>query len=74
MLINITAEQVKQAKAAIKECQKIIDEYNAQQKQIANAKQKEREDNCGEHYFIPTNAKWQSAGQMQCCHCGKIID
>jgi hypothetical protein len=27
-----------------------------------------------DHYYIPTNAKWQSATQRQCCHCGHIID
>lgn len=27
-----------------------------------------------DHYYIPTNAKWQSAIQMKCCHCGNIIN
>lgn len=27
-----------------------------------------------DHHYIPTNAKWQSATQRQCCHCGDIID
>lgn len=27
-----------------------------------------------DHHYIPTNAKWQSATQRECCHCGHIID
>jgi hypothetical protein len=27
-----------------------------------------------DHHYIPTNAKWQSVTQRQCCHCGHIID
>lgn len=27
-----------------------------------------------DHHYIPTNAKWQSANQMECCHCGDIIN
>jgi len=70
----ITIDEVKQAESKIKECQKIINDYHTEQKIISLTKQKEREDNCGDHYYIATNSKWQPEGQMRCSHCGKTIN
>lgn len=36
--------------------------------------QKEREDNCGEHYYISSGGKYSPQGQMICQDCGKIIN
>lgn len=27
-----------------------------------------------DHHYIPTNAKWQSINQMECCLCGNVIN
>ena len=60
------------------EAQKIVDAYKEQMKfakevlkEHLDEKQRKREENCGDHYYIPKGI-WQSG--MRCQDCGKEID
>lgn len=59
---------------------KVINDYESQlkitqaeQRKKIETEQEKREQDCGEHYFLPSGGKWSPEGQMSCQFCGKTI-
>ncbi len=60
---------------------KIVDAYNEQLRVIENIrieqlkeKQFKREEECEDHYYLPSGGKWSPIGQISCQYCGKTIE
>ena len=60
---------------------KTVKDYEEQEKYAKEVKAKEdklkqqkREDECGEHYYLPDGGKYSSSSQRSCQFCGKTIN
>ena len=73
----ITKKIYLEAKKNLGNSKSIIEQYEMEEKERKDREFKERVKKCGEstggHHYEPTNAKWQSASQVECCFCGDTL-
>lgn len=70
-LKELTLDQLRQLE---KDCRIEIDLRIKMQEINHKKSQREREDRCDDHEYVPTNAKWGGANEMRCINCGKTIN